>query len=167
MPLYTPESMLELLDSKHIKQALYHHKPVGSAEDDDNLPPMNGTVLKNLVLTNKKHDLVLFTLPIAWRANLKALSDALHMQRFSFGKADALEILGVPAGMVSPLALLNDTQKQFVYVQPAELDGIELVNCHPLRNNMSVDIKRLDLESLITGSGHTIVKLPGCVTMQQ
>ena len=124
---------------------------------------MKGTMLKNLVLTNKTKELYLFTLPLDYRANLKALSNALGVPRFSFASVSDLAYMGIPPGHVSPFCLLNDLNFQVNYIQPIELDNFDLVNCHPLDNHFSVDIKRCDLEGLVAKTGHQITKVEGTV----
>jgi len=63
--------------------------------------------------------------------------------------------------MVSPLSLLNDEGGQVHYVVAKELDDCEIINCHPLLNTMSIDIKRTDLEALLGKIGHQIDKVSG------
>ena len=127
--MYVKETILPLLTQYHVPYHLYAHEAIAHGDITVELPAMQGTMLKNLVLTNKHHDLYLFTLPLDYRADLKALSKG-HL---------------------------------FHYVQPVELDQFDLVNCHPLDNHFSIDIKRTDLEQLVQNSGHTVTKVPGAV----
>lgn len=157
-------TLLPLLKQHQIPYQLYMHEALGHGDIDIELPDMKGVILKNLVLTNKRRELYMFTLPLDYRANLKALSDALGVPRFSFAKVSDLAFMGIPPGHVSPFCLLNDLGHQVKYVQPVELDQFDLVNCHPLDNHFSVDIKRQDLEQLVTDSGHTIIKIKGSVS---
>lgn len=162
--MYTPEGMLQLLSARSIAYKLYHHPPVGCGDCAHLFPKVDGVILKNLVLTTKKkRPLVLFTLPLEATANLKAVADGLHLPRFSFARHSDLCFIGVPPGMVSPLALLNDVGCELIYAVPEELLSLPLVNCHPLRNNMSIDIKLSDLHRLVQESGHQIHILKGCL----
>lgn len=163
--MYIKETILPLLEQYQIPYHLYAHAAIGHGDITVDLPDMQGTMLKNLVLTNKHHDLFLFTLPLDFRADLKALAQALAVPRFSFARPSDLALMGIPAGHVSPLCLLNDLGQQFHYVQPIELDQFDLVNCHPLDNHFSIDIKRTDLEALVQRSGHTITKVAGTVLL--
>ncbi len=146
--------ILKILDDRHVCYKLYHHKPVATKEDDANFPKMDGIIVKNLVLTNKDKDLVLFTLPIDERADLKGLSDFLKLKRFSFGKKSDLAFLGVPPGMVSPLSLLNDIGGNFTFVVSSSLSKDSLINCHPVKNNMSLDIRLGSILKLLDEFGH-------------
>ena len=159
--MFVKDTLLPLLQEHHISYQLYAHEALGHGDIDIELPDMQGVILKNLVLTNKTHELYMFTLPLSYRADLKALANALGVPRFSFASVSDLAFMGIPAGHVSPLCLFNDRGIRVHYVQPVEMDGIELVNCHPLDNHFSIDIKRSDLESLVQESGHSITKVAG------
>lgn len=162
--MFTPEGMLQLLTARGIDFKLYHHPPVGCGDCAHLFPKVDGVILKNLVLTTKKkRPLVLFTLPLDATADLKAVSSALGLSRFSFARHSELCFIGVPPGMVSPLALLNDVGCELIYAVPEEILKLPLVNCHPLRNNMSIDIKLADMHNLVEESGHQIHVLKGCL----
>lgn len=163
--MYVKETILPFLQEQNISYQLYSHEALGHGDIDIELPDMQGVILKNLVLTNKTKELYLFTLPLTYRANLKALSQALGVPRFSFASVSDLAFLGIPPGHVSPLCLLNDLNQQVHYIQPCELDDISLVNCHPLDNHFSIDIQRQDLEKVVSYSGHNITRIPNVVTV--
>ena len=159
--MLTPKEILELLTKENLNYTLYRHKAVFSAADEANMPKMNGTVVKNLMLTNKQQELFLFTLPLHAKSNLKALAKKIGSSRLNFAGADDLAVIGTPAGMVSPLSLLNDEGRQVSFLVASELDSSAVINCHPLLNTMSIDITRTDLESLIIKNGHKINKISG------
>ncbi len=161
--MFVKATLLPLLQQHHIDYQIYAHEALGHGDIDIELPDMKGTILKNLVLTNKTRELYMFTLPLEYRADLKGLAQALGVPRFSFASVSDLAFMGIPPGHVSPLCLLNDLGLTVHYVQPVELDDFALVNCHPLDNHFSIDIARSDLEQLVTMSGHTITKVKGAV----
>lgn len=161
--MFVKDTLLPLLNEQHISYTLYAHEALGHGDIDIELPDMKGTILKNLVLTNKTHELYMFTLPLEYRADLKGLSQALDVPRFSFATVSDLAFMGIPPGHVSPLCLFNDLGLTVHYVQPVELDNFSLVNCHPLDNHFSIDIQRTDLESLVQETGHTITKVSGAI----
>ena len=69
------------------------------------------------------------------RVDLKALAKRLGSGRFSFGKAELLEaVLGVPAGSVTPFALINPSAAGVTVVVDAAIMDFAEVNCHPLDN---------------------------------
>ena len=161
--MYVKETILPLLARYQIPYHLYAHEAIAHGDITVALPAMQGTMLKNLVLTNKTHELYMFTLPLEYRADLKGLAQALDVPRFSFATVSDLAFMGIPPGHVSPLCLFNDLGLKVHYVQPVELDNFSLVNCHPLDNHFSIDIQRTDLESLVQETGHTITKVSGAI----
>ena len=161
--MHNKDSLLKFLETQGVSFTLYQHARVFSKADLSNMPETAGEVLKSLVLTNKQHDLFLFTLPLNKNADLKNLEMKINSTRLSFGVNQDLNPLGVLPGMVSPLALLNDSQKRFKYIEPVELRQYPIVNCHPLDNAYSIDIALLDLERLVSDSGHEIVYVSDCL----
>jgi Ala-tRNA(Pro) deacylase len=73
----------------------------------------------------------------------------------SFGKADLLmEVLGIPAGSVTALALINDRENRVSVVIDAQLMHHDSINCHPLENTATTNIGRDDLIKFIRACGH-------------
>ena len=103
--MYIKDTLLPLLNSYSINYQLYAHEAIAHGDIEIELPDMKGTMLKNLVLTNKRKDLYLFTLPLDFRANLKGLSDALGVPRFSF--ASVSDLAFSPSSMVNRCGTLN------------------------------------------------------------
>ncbi|MGD9649599.1 MAG: YbaK/EbsC family protein, partial [Dongiaceae bacterium] len=80
------------------------------------------------------------------RAKLGALEKRIGAARLSFGREELLkEVLGIPAGSVTPFALINDTSRQVLPILDEEMMKAELVNYHPLRNDRTTVIKSADL----------------------
>lgn len=157
------DGLLSLLKSQNISYDLYQHEALSHGDIDIELPDMKGMILKNLVLTNKTKQLFMYTLPLVYRVDLKALAKALDVPRLSFASVSDLAFIGIPPGHVSPFCLLNDPGNLFTYIQPEELDEFKIVNCHPLDNHFSVDIALSDLEKIVESSGHNIIKVKGSI----
>ncbi len=64
------------------------------------------------------------------------------------------QLLGVTPGSVTALGLISDTQKQVNPVIDKRLMGHEVVNCHPLRNDMTTAIKPDDLVKFMKSLGY-------------
>ena len=89
------------------------------------------------------------------RVDLKALATRLHAGRFSFAKAELLEaVLGVAAGSVTPLALINPAAADVIVVVDATLLNFAEVNCHPLVNTATTRLATQDLIRFIQACGH-------------
>lgn len=158
------DDCLALLNSYHIAYKLYEHQVFGCADDFVKIPKMNGKVLKNLVLVNRQSNFFLFTVPLDCRVDLKQLAKLINSSRLSFASEAQLQDLNLVKGMVSPLSLINDDGQKITYIQAKELDEYNLVNCHPLLNTFSIDIKRNDLEQIISQVlNHKIEKIAGSI----
>jgi Ala-tRNA(Pro) deacylase len=87
--------------------------------------------------------------------DLKSLHRTLGCDRLSFGKPELLmEILGVPAGSVTPFALINDRARRVTVILDADMMRHEQLNFHPLENTASTNIGREDLLTFIRACGH-------------
>ena len=75
--------------------------------------------------------------------------------RVSFAnEAMLMELLGVKPGSVNAFAPVNDTENQVSVVIDAPLLENELINCHPLINEMTTTIFREDLLKFLTLVNH-------------
>jgi Ala-tRNA(Pro) deacylase len=120
-----------------------------------------GAHTKNLFLTDKDGRMVLVVAKDETRVDLKALAKRLGAGRFSFGKGDLLQaVLGVPAGSVTPFALINRSAADVeVVVDKALMDFAE-VNCHPLENTATTRLATSGLLRFIEACGHSARILP-------
>jgi Ala-tRNA(Pro) deacylase len=111
---------------------------------------------KNLFLKDKKDRLFLVVALSRARIDLKNLHRILDSDRLSFGRPELLlEVLGVPAGSVTPFALINDTQRRVTVILDADMMRQEQLNYHPLENTATTNIAREDLLRFIRACGHT------------
>lgn len=110
---------------------------------------------KNLFLKDKKDKLFLVVALGRAHIDLKSLHKTLACDRLSFGKPELLmEVLGVPAGSVTPFALINDEARRVTVVLDAGMMGHERLNFHPLQNTATTNIARQDLVTFIRSCGH-------------
>lgn len=82
------------------------------------------------------------------------MAEEIGSGRFSFAKKSDLVVLGVPAGMVSPLCLINDVGFKVRFILPKSLSFNTLINCHPALNTQSLDLNLGDLVALLESLGH-------------
>jgi Ala-tRNA(Pro) deacylase len=123
-----------------------------SARLERDLP---GGHTKNLFLRDAKGRLFLVVAESHTPIDLKSLHKRIGAARLSFGKPELLmEVLGVPAGSVTALALINDDQKRVSVVVDARLMGYDKINCHPLANTATTSIARDDLFRFMRAGGH-------------
>ncbi len=110
---------------------------------------------KNLFLKDKKGRLFLVVALGHAHIDLKSLHKTLACDRLSFGRPELLlEVLGVPAGSVTPFALINDTAHRVTVILDADMMRHERLNYHPLLNTATTGIARQDLLTFIRSCGH-------------
>lgn len=148
-----------------IVAARHEHPAVMTVEESERLvPPLPGAKTKNLFLRDKKarrHFLV--TVPHDLAVDLGALGVALDAGRLSFASAEQLaRHLGVTAGSVSLLALLNDEARTVEFVIERALWNAAAVQAHPLVNTATMVLAHADLERFIAATGHAprVIDLP-------
>jgi Ala-tRNA(Pro) deacylase len=139
-----------------ITTTIVEHEPVFTVEESAALrTSIPGAHTKNLFLTDSDGRMVLVVAKDDTRVDLKALAKRLGAGRFSFGKAERLEaVLGVSAGSVTPLALMNASAAGVTVVVDQALMDFAEVNCHPLENTATMRFATADLIRFIRACGH-------------
>lgn len=157
-----PTTLFRRLDRLGIASRTVEHAPMFTVEQSRALRgSLPGAHTKNLFLVDRDGHMVLVVAKEDSPVDLKALASRLGLGRFSFGKAALLEaVLGVPAGAVTPFALLNSSAAEVIVVVDAALMAFAEVNCHPLVNSATTRIATPDLFRFIAACGHHPVVLP-------
>jgi Ala-tRNA(Pro) deacylase len=110
---------------------------------------------KNLFLKDKRDRLFLVVALGHAHIDLKSLHKKLACDRLSFGRPELLmEVLGVPAGSVTPFAIINDTAGRVTVILDADMMRHERLNFHPLENTATTNIARQDLLTFLRACGH-------------
>lgn len=125
---------------------------------------ITGGHTKNLFLKDAKDQIWLIIAEAHTPVDLKAIYKGLGAARFSFGKPELLmEVLGVTPGSVTALSLINDRTGRVSVVVDEELMKYDSVNCHPLVNTATTNLRRDDLLTFIRATGHEprIARLAG------
>lgn len=131
------------------------------AESEQLERDMPGGHTKNLFLKDAKGRLFLVVAHSHTAVDLKSLHKTIGSARLSFGKPDLLmEVLGVPPGSVTALALVNDPEQRVSVVVDDVLMGYDTINCHPLENTATTNIARDDLIRFMRECGHEPRILP-------
>ncbi|AQP53776.1 prolyl-tRNA editing protein [Vagococcus penaei] len=134
----TEQEAYDLINKLEIEFKAFEHPPITSVKE---MPyEFNSPLVKNLVLKAKKgKNIYLVILPREKQADLKKLATLLDEKRLSFLAEDALlELLNVPAGTVTPLALPNDTNHQLTVVIDRDIDQEDTVGFHPNVNTATL-----------------------------
>lgn len=107
---------------------------------------------KNIfVRDDKKRNYYLITVKGDKKVNLKYFKEKYHTRSLSFAsEQDLMAILGLQAGSVTPLGLINNTEhKVQFYLDQDFLDEPKLIGIHPNDNTATVWLKTDDLITLI------------------
>ena len=152
----TREELFARLAELGIAIETVEHEAVFTVAESSRLErDLPGGHTKNLFLKDAKGRLFLVVAESHTPVDLKSLHKKIGAARLSFGKPDLLmEVLGVPAGSVTALALINDDQKRVSVVVGERLMGYERINCHPLVNTARTRIARDDLFRFMRATGH-------------
>ena len=126
-------------------------------ECQDLLAHIPGAGTKNLFLRNKSgRDHFLVTVPQKKQVDLRALAETLGFGRLSFASADRLrQHLGVEPGSVTPLGLMNDSEKRVRFIVDRDLLSHDYWQMHPLSNHATLLLHRNDVESFVKITQHS------------
>lgn len=149
--------IFELLDALAINYQRLEHAPVYTVEESRQLrifEKLDGATCKNLFLRNKRGEFFLLTLPAEKRADLKAVAKNLNLPRLSFASEDELfALMNLHTGAVTPLGIINDTDKKIRLIIDAELKGKKLL-LHPNTNTATISLAFDDLTKIIRHTEH-------------
>jgi Ala-tRNA(Pro) deacylase len=139
-----------------IAYEVHEHASVFTVEESSrHTRHIKGAHTKNLFLKDKNGQFWLMTVPDDARVDLKALPGAIGCGRVSFGKGDDMErLLGISPGSVTALSAINDADGRVTFVLDAKLAAAETVNCHPLRNSATLNLRPNDLVRALTHWQH-------------
>ncbi|MBV8392208.1 MAG: prolyl-tRNA synthetase associated domain-containing protein [Alphaproteobacteria bacterium] len=155
--MLNPQQLFDRLDALGIAHKTVEHAPVYTVEEAKlHRGVLPGHHIKNLFLRNKKEEMWLVVAIEDRAIDLKRLGEALGAGRLSFGSPDRLRrVLGVEPGSVTPLSLVNDTDRQVRLVLDSGLKEGGPVNAHPLTNTMTTALSLADLERFFAATGHS------------
>ena len=156
MPL-TPKDLLNTLKDLNFETTTYEHEAVFTVEESSKIKQeIPGGHTKNLFLKDKKGSFFLIVAEGTARIKLNSVHGLIGAKgRVSFGKPEALmELLGVKPGSVTAFAPINDKENKVCVIIDEPLLRYDLINCHPLTNEMTTTISREDLLKFLDHINH-------------
>ena len=153
----TPEGLLARLTAAGIAHKVTRHPAVFTVAESQGLRgTLEGGHTKNLFLKPKSGPYLLIVLEEERQVSVNALGRAVGAGRVSFADAAALmEHLGVEPGSVTPFGMVNAAPGAVRVVFDRHLvEGVPLVNVHPLTNTATVTIAPQDLLGFLRSCGH-------------
>lgn len=146
------DELYRLLDEQGVSYRVVRHAPVLTVDAAlaEGIAG-EGSFAKNLFLRDDKHRAYyLVSASIDAKIDLRLLASRLGSRRLSFAsEVDLGRMLGVAAGAVTPLAILNDEARRVQMVFDASLRDAGTIGVHPLVNTATVFLRMTDLVALI------------------
>ncbi len=150
--------ILKALGILGIAFARHQHQPIMTAAEGVEVARTTGAAcMKNLFLREKKGSrLFLVMQPANRRLDFRRVELAAGCARLTFGAEVCLrEHLGTYPGAVTPLGLIFDPAGRVEVLADRALEALELVDCHPCRNDVSLTVRLADVLGIwLPATGH-------------
>lgn len=147
------DTILNELNSQGINYKEVEHEAVYTIENMDKLGNIfeNAKICKNLFVRDqkgKRHFLIV--MPEEKRAPLLEIAQKIESTKLSFASEERLmKYLKLLPGSVSPLAIINDEEKEVEVILDEDLKNEKLLGVHPCVNTSTLLITPQDLEKYI------------------
>ncbi|WP_312060601.1 prolyl-tRNA synthetase associated domain-containing protein [Anaerotignum sp.] len=163
--MYDKKEIKRLLDEKGLAYEWVDHEAAFTIEDmvrmgfDKELD-----VAKNLFLRDGKgENHYLIVVRSDKKVNLKEFGQAFGLSKLSFASEERLmKFLGLKKGAVTPLGVLNDTEKQVEVFFDQDFLEMKKIGVHPNDNTATVYLLIQDLLEMIQEHGNQlkVVRIP-------
>lgn len=149
----------DFLTSRGIEYEVTEHGAVFNMEEMSHVELLHPEAdAKNLfVRDDKKRNYYLITVRGDKRVDLKKFREEHSTRQLSFASEnDLMNLLGLIPGAVTPLGILNDSEKKVKLFLDEELLKCGLIGVHPNDNTATVWLKTTDLIDIITEHGNEV-----------
>lgn len=153
------QEVYDFLTSRGIEYEVTEHGAVFNMEEMSHVElPHPEADAKNLfVRDDKKRNYYLITVRGDKRDDLKKFREGHGTRPLSFASEnDLMSLLGLIPGAVTPLGILNDSEKKVKFFLDEELVNDGLIGVHPNDNTATVWLKTTDLIDIITEHGNEV-----------
>ncbi len=154
----TKQETYAFLDSLKIPYETAEHRAAFTMEDISEMElPHPECEAKNLfVRDNRKRNYYLITIKGEKRIDLKSFRKEFGLRPLTFASEEDLwQFLALKPGSVTPLGLLNDSEKAVKFFLDSEfLESPGLIGIHPNENTATVWLKTEDLLKIIRSHGN-------------
>lgn len=153
------EEVFKMLREKQVAYRMVAHPAVFTMEEMEKLGLGEDTqaVAKNLFLRDdKKRNYYLAVIKGDKRVDLKELRKTIQSRPLSFASQEELDqYLGLKAGSVTPLGILNDTERKVAVFIDQDFQGGEIA-VNPERNTATLWMRTEDLKRIIELHGNQV-----------
>lgn len=153
------QEVYEFLQAKGVTYEVTEHKAVYNMDElaEVELPYPEADAKNLFVRDDKKSSYYLITVRGSKRVDLQEFRKAYGMRRLSFASAEDLaRLLGLFPGSVTPLGLLNNTERNVKLFLDSDFADDDLIGVHPNENTATVWLKAGDLVRLIREHGNEV-----------
>ena len=153
------QEVYEFLQAQGVTYEVTEHKAVYNMDELAEVELLYPEAdAKNLfVRDDKKSSYYLITVRGGKRVDLQEFRKVYGTRRLSFASAEDLErLLGLFPGSVTPLGLLNNTEKNVKLFLDSDFGEDDLIGVHPNENTATVWLKVGDLVRLIREHGNEV-----------
>lgn len=153
------QEVYEFLQAKGVTYEVTEHKAVYNMDElaEVELPYPEADAKNLFVRDDKKSSYYLITVRGGKRVDLQEFRKAYGTRRLSFASAEDLKrLLGLFPGSVTPLGLLNNTEKNVKLFLDSDFGEDDLIGVHPNENTATVWLKAGDLVRLIREHGNEV-----------
>ena len=158
------QEIYAFLTENRIPHEITEHAAVFNMEEVSHLDlPHPEADAKNIFIRDKRSGIYyLITVKGAKRVDLKRFRQMQGTGPLVFASAeDLMAILGLIPGSVTPLGLLNDTERQVqFFLDRAFLEDEGLIGVHPNENDATVWMQAEDLLAIIRQHGNPVEMIP-------
>lgn len=153
------QEVYEFLQAQGVTYEVTEHKAVYNMDElaEVELPYPEADAKNLFVRDDKKSSYYLITVRGGKRVDLQEFRKSYGTRRLSFASAEDLErLLGLFPGSVTPLGLLNNTEKNVKLFLDSDFGEDDLIGVHPNENTATVWLKAGDLVRLIREHGNEV-----------
>lgn len=154
MKMATEQEALDLLARVGVHYRRVDHPAIWTMDDPN--APKGLPEVKNLLLKDRKSNQFYLYLVDNHRVDFKLLTEQLGLghSRLKFASEEELEsLLGVVSGMVTPLALVHDTDDQVKVLINKSLESMPEISAHPNVNTATILMSYADLMKVLGAMG--------------
>ena len=155
----TKQETYDYLRARGVAFEITEHPAVFNMEEMSHVElPHPEADAKNLfVRDDKKRNYYLITVRGDKRVDLKKFREEHDTRPLSFASEnDLMNLLGLIPGAVTPLGILNDSERKVKFFLDEELVNGGLIGVHPNDNTATVWLKTTDLIDIIKEHGNEI-----------
>ena len=153
------QEVYEFLQAQGVTYEVTEHKAVYNMDElaEVELPYPEADAKNLFVRDDKKSSYYLITVRGSKRVDLQEFRKAYGTRRLSFASAeDLVRLLGLFPGSVTPLGLLNNTERNVKLFLDSDFADDDLIGVHPNENTATVWLKAGDLVRLIREHGNEV-----------